>query len=80
MTFDSLGLGNLHQLRLVQTGMQVEPTVYDGVMYIRHSNEKYSAHNAANGDLIWEYSRPLASEVTGYETRLTVHRGRGVYL
>ncbi len=45
-------------------GMQVEPTVYDGVMYIRHSNEKYSAHHAANGDLIWEYSRPLASEVT----------------
>ena len=61
-------------------GMQVEPTVYDGVMYIRHSNEKYSAHNAANGDLIWEYSRPLASEVTGYETRLTVHRGRGVFI
>ena len=61
-------------------GMQVEPTVYDGIMYVRHSNEKYSAHDAATGDLIWEYSRPLASEVAGYETRLTVHRGRGVFI
>lgn len=61
-------------------GMQVEPTVYDGIMYVRHSNEKYSAHDAATGDLIWEYSRPLASAVSGFETRLTVHRGRGVFI
>jgi len=65
---------------LGSNGMQVEPTVYDGVMYIRHSNEKYSAHDAATGDLIWQYARPLASEVAGYETRLTVHRGRGVFI
>jgi len=61
-------------------GMQVEPTVYDGIMYIRHSDEKYSAHDAATGDLIWEYSRPLAPEIAAGDTRLTIHRGRGVFI
>ena len=40
-------------------GMQVEPTVYDGVMYVRHPNERYSAHDATTGDVLWQYSRPL---------------------
>ena len=61
-------------------GMQVEPTVYDGVMYIRHSDEKYSAHDAATGDLIWQYSRPIAAAILAGDTRLTVHRGRGVFI
>ena len=82
---------NVDQLRLAwswefapaapgSTGMQIEPTVYDGIMYIRHADEKYSAHDAATGDLIWQYSRPLAAAVSGFETRLTVHRGRGVFI
>ena len=61
-------------------GMQVEPTVYNGIMYIRHANENYSAHDAATGDLIWLYSRPLPQAISGGETRLTVHRGRGVFI
>ena len=61
-------------------GMQVEPTVYDGIMYLRHSNEKYSAHDAATGDQIWEYSRPITGEVIQGDTRLTIHRGRGVFI
>ncbi len=67
-------------------GMQVEPTVYDGIMYVRHASERYSAHDAATGDLIWEYTRPIADEITeaGNEAPgllgLTVHRGRGVFL
>lgn len=61
-------------------GMQVEPTVYDGVMYLRHADEKYSAHDAATGDLLWQYSRPIAREILEGGTRLTVHRGRGVFL
>lgn len=65
---------------LGSNGMQVEPTVYDGVMYIRHSDEKYSAHDAATGDLIWQYSRPLPQAITAGDTRLSVHRGRGVFL
>ena len=60
--------------------MQVDPIVYDGVMYIRHANERYSAHDATTGDIIWEYSRALPEEITGGEAVFTVHRGRGVFL
>ena len=88
---DQINRDNVQQIRLAwswefepaalgSNGMQVEPTVYNGVMYVRHPNEKYSAHEATTGDLIWQYSRPLVSEVSGYETRLTVHRGRGVFI
>ena len=60
---DQINRENVDQLRLAwswsfapaalgSNGMQVEPTVYDGIMYIRHFDEKYSAHNVASGDLI----------------------------
>ena len=65
-------------------GMQVEPTVYDGVMYLRHPDERYTAHEATTGDVIWEYYRPLADGMFGSDGRapggITVHRGRGVFL
>ena len=67
-------------------GMQGEPLVYDGVMYIRHHNERYTAHEATTGDVIWEYDRPLLEEVMGWDvsTRplwgFTPHRGRGMAL
>lgn len=88
---DQINQENVNQLRLAwswafapaargSNGMQVEPTVYDGIMYVRHSNEKYSAHDAATGDLIWEYSRPLPAAIMEGDTRLTVHRGRGVFI
>ncbi|MCB1669936.1 MAG: PQQ-binding-like beta-propeller repeat protein [Gammaproteobacteria bacterium] len=61
-------------------GMQVEPVVYDGVMYLRHANENYSAHDAATGDILWRYSRPLPEPIVGGQIRLTIGRGRGVFL
>ena len=65
-------------------GMQVEPTVYDGVMYIRHPDAKYTAHDAITGDLIWEYYRPPTEQMIGPDGRppngITLFRGRGVSL
>lgn len=65
-------------------GMQVEPIVYDGVMYVRHANERYTAHDATTGEVIWGYSRPIPDELTTPEGRalfpFTLHRGRGVFL
>ena len=65
-------------------GMQIEPTVYDGVMYLRHPDERYTAHDATTGDVIWEYYRPLADGMFGSDGRaprgITMHRGRGVFL
>jgi alcohol dehydrogenase (cytochrome c) len=88
---DQIDRDNVDQLQLAwswafapaapgSNGMQVEPTVYDGIMYIRHSDEKYSAHDAATGDMLWQYSRPLAAAILAGDTRLTVHRGRGVFI
>ena len=88
---DQITADNVNDIRLAwswafapagpgSTGMQVEPIVYDGVMYIRHANERYSAHDATTGDVIWEYSRPVPEEVVAEESVFTVHRGRGVFL
>jgi alcohol dehydrogenase (cytochrome c) len=88
---DQITADNVNELRLAwswafapagpgSTGMQVEPIVYDGVMYLRHANERYSAHDATTGDVIWEYSRPIPEEITSGEAVFTVHRGRGVFL
>ena len=63
---DQINRDNVSDIRMVWSysigpggdgsmGMQVEPTVYDGVLYIRHPNGRYTAHDARNGDLIWEY-------------------------
>lgn len=82
---------NVHELQLAWSwafgsaapgtnGLQVEPTVYDGVLYMRHADEKYSAHDAATGDLIWQYERPLPTAIRELETGLSVHRGRGIFL
>ena len=54
---DQIDIENVSELRLAWsyavgpggTGMQAEPTVYDGVLYLRHPNETHSAHDAATG-------------------------------
>ena len=85
---DQINTENVADLRLVWsyavasggTGMQVEPTVYDGVLYLRHPDEGYSAHDAATGDLIWEYSRPFSQDFLDNDPGLTRNRGRGVFI
>lgn len=67
---DQINIENVSELRLAWsyavgpggTGMQAEPTVYDGVLYLRHPDETHSAHDAATGDVIWEFSRPLPED------------------
>lgn len=94
---DQISRENVDDLRLIWTfqfapgkpgsrGMQGEPLVYDGIMYVRHHNERYTAHDATTGDVIWEYDRPLPEEMMGWDvaTRadwgVTPHRGRGMAL
>ena len=60
-------------------GLQTEPLVYDGVIYLRHPTELLAAHDATTGDLLWEYRRSLAPEVEGLRG-ITLHRGRGLAL
>ncbi len=94
---DEINPDNVNELRLVWSfqfapgkpgsrGMQGEPLVYDGVMYVRHHNERYTAHDATTGDVIWGYDRQLPEEVMGWDVNtrpmwgFTPHRGRGMAL
>ena len=36
---------------------QTTPLVHKGVMYLAHPKDVITAHNATNGDLLWEYRR-----------------------
>ncbi len=83
-----INVGNVDELRLAWsfaigpggTAMQAEPTVYDGVLYLRHPSGRYSALDAASGDLIWEYDRPLPQAFLDQDPGLIRNRGRGVFL
>ncbi|MEM8917459.1 MAG: PQQ-binding-like beta-propeller repeat protein [Pseudomonadota bacterium] len=36
---------------------QATPLVHDGVLYLPHPHDAVTAHDATNGDLLWEYRR-----------------------
>ncbi len=63
---------NAGQLRLVWTrGMnsgiqEATPLVYRGTMFLPNPADVTQAINAATGDLIWEYRRPVPDDVTKY--------------
>ena len=84
---DQIDRGNVGQLQMVwsyaldpyQGGLQTEPVVHDGVLYLRHPSELLVAHDATTGDLLWEYRRPLPDNIVGLEG-ITLHRGRGLAL
>ena len=46
-----------------------EPIIYQGVMFLPHTNGKVQALDAKNGDLIWEYKRRLPRDMQNATTR-----------
>src|SRR5580692_2845155 len=60
---------NVSQLHLAwERGMgpgQTEtiPVIHDGVMYVINPGAVVQALNATNGDVLWEYKRPVAANV-----------------
>jgi len=83
---DQINRGNVKGLQLAWSYalepdriLQMEPVVHDGVIYIRHPNSMHTAHDAATGDLIWQYQRILDEESVGLRG-ITAHRGRGMFL
>ena len=82
---DQIDRNNVHALQLSWSyaldpyggGSQTEPIVHDGVLYLRHPSELLAAHDAASGDLLWEYSRNLPQDIAGLRG-ITLHRGRGL--
>ena len=84
---DQINRNNVNKLQLVwsyaldpsEEGLQAEPVVHDGIIYLRHPSELLAAHDATTGDLIWEYSRPLPENIVGLGG-IRLHRGRGLAL
>ena len=60
------------------------PLVHDGVMYVANPGGIVQALDATNGDLIWEYERPMPDDVEEYigieRTRtLSIYKDRILY-
>jgi alcohol dehydrogenase (cytochrome c) len=66
---NQIDAGNVRQVRLawsraMQPGPQeVEPLVYDGIMFLANSEDIVQALDATTGDLLWEYKRNLPAEI-----------------
>jgi len=76
---------NVSQLQLVwtrplNTGVQEgTPLVHDGVMYFPHPLDFTQAFNAATGDLLWEYRRPMPDDVGDYVLFPQTNRNLAIY-
>jgi len=72
---DQINPENVGELRLawswaMASGLQQpEPIVYQGVMYLPHTNGVVQALDARTGDLIWEYRRDLPEGMGNFLTR-----------
>ena len=82
---DEIDRRNVDQLRLVwtrplTTGVQEgTPLVYDGVMYFPNPLDFTQAINAATGDLIWEYRRPIQDDNNDYIPFPSINRNLAIY-
>jgi PQQ-dependent dehydrogenase (methanol/ethanol family) len=82
---DQIDRRNVRELRLVWTrslnqGVQEgTPLVYNGVMYFPHPSDFTQAFDAATGDLIWEYRRPLPDDVSDYVLFPSINRNLAIY-
>ncbi len=82
---DEIDARNVAKLRLAWTrglapgDQEGTPLVYDGVMYFPHPNDVTEALDAATGDLIWEYRRPVPEDVGEYISSSTRNRNLAIY-
>ena len=67
--------------RGLQPGSQQgTPLVYDGVMYYPNPSSVTQAIDAATGDLLWEYKRPIPDDIATFVGGLeTVNRSLAIY-
>jgi alcohol dehydrogenase (cytochrome c) len=68
-SLNHVNAANVRELRLawsraMQPGPQeVEPLVYDGIMFLPNSEDILQALDATTGDLLWEYQRKLPPDI-----------------
>jgi len=72
---DQIDTENISKLRLawswaMEAGIQEqEPVVYQGIMFLPHTNGVVQALDAVNGDVLWEYRRRLPAGIGSGTTR-----------
>ena len=82
---DEIDRGNVRGLALVwtrplATGVQEgTPLVYNGIMYFPNPNDLTQAIDAATGDLIWEYRRPVQDDNNAYIPFPSINRNLAIY-
>jgi alcohol dehydrogenase (cytochrome c) len=82
---DQLDTANVGELRLVwsramQRGYQeVEPIVYDGVMFLANVEDIVQALDATTGDLLWEYRRNLPDNIANVTGTRYRYRNVSIY-
>src|SRR5690606_35748397 len=55
------------------------PLVYQGVLYMPHPRDWVSAHDAATGELLWEYQRELPEDLGDYINAHETNRALAIY-
>ena len=84
-SLDQIDAGNVGELRLVwsramQHGYQeVEPIVYDGVMFLANVEDIVQALDARTGDLLWEYRRNLPENIANITGTRYRYRNVSIY-
>ena len=84
-SLSEINAGNVSELRLVwsramQQGYQeVEPIVYDGVMFLANVEDIVQALDATTGDLLWEYRRNLPDNIASVTGTLYRYRNVSIY-
>jgi PQQ-dependent dehydrogenase (methanol/ethanol family) len=82
---DQIDRRNVRELRLVWSrplapGVQEgTPLVHDGVMFFPNPNDITQSFDAATGDLLWEYKRPVQDDNNDYIPFPSINRNLAIY-
>ena len=82
---DQIDAGSVGELRLVWSRamrhgyQEIEPIVYNGVMFLPHVEDIVQALDATTGDLLWEYRRPLPDGIASLTGTRYRYRNVSIY-
>jgi PQQ-dependent dehydrogenase (methanol/ethanol family) len=82
---DQIDRRNVRELRLVwsrplaQGVQEGTALVHDGVLFFPNPNDLTQAFDAATGDLLWEYKRPVQADNSDYIPFPSINRNLAIY-
>ena len=84
-SLDQIRAGNVGGLQLVWSRamnegyQEVEPIVYDGIMFLANVEDIVQALDATTGDLLWQYRRDLPDDIAGVTGTRYRYRNVSIY-